>query len=276
MTPSARFAAGSAVALGATAMLAMTAATAAAADPSASRGSPQARPTILLVHGAFADAGGWDDVIGILQHEGYPVLALANPLRGLASDSAYVRRIIDATEGPVVLVGHSYGGAVITNAATGAANVTALVYVAAFVPDEGEVLGQFADPVAYPGAALTPDALVSREFADGEYEVSIDPGRFREIFAADLSKSVATRMAARQRPVAAAVFGEPSKTPAWKTIPSWYQVSGEDKAISPVAERFFAERAGSHTVEIDASHVAFISHSRATSRLIESAAASAR
>jgi pimeloyl-ACP methyl ester carboxylesterase len=122
------------------------------------------KPTIVLVHGAFADASGWDAVIGGLQGDGFDVLAAANPLRGLAIDSAYVRSVIDALPGPLVLVGHSYGGAVITNAATGAGNVAALVYVAAFVPDTSESLGQFTDPVRYPGAILSPDALVVRPY----------------------------------------------------------------------------------------------------------------
>ncbi|WP_208008373.1 alpha/beta fold hydrolase [Agromyces protaetiae] len=230
-----------------------------------------AKPTVVLVHGAFADGSGWDDVIGELQQDGFPVLALANPLRGLASDTAYLRSILDTLTGPLVLVGHSYGGAVITNAATDNANVTALVFIAAFVPDEGEPLGKFADPVAYPGALLSPEALVVRPYPGG-LEASIDPDRFAAIFAADLPAQLTTKMAVRQRPVALSVFEEPSGAPAWRTVPSWYQVSSRDKAISPVAERFFAERAGSHTVEIDASHAGFVSHAYTTARLIKEAA----
>lgn len=232
-------------------------------------------PTVVIVHGAFADASGWDGVIAELRRDGYPVLAVANPLRGLASDTAYLRGILDTLTGPLVLVGHSYGGAVITNAATGNTNVTALVYVAAFVPDAGEALGRFADPVRYPGALLGPDALVVRPTPGGA-EASIAPDRFREIFAADLPAQDTTTMAVRQRPVALSVFEEPSGEPAWRGIPSWYQVSSQDKAISPVAERFFAQRAGASTVEIDASHAGFISHPDATAQLIRDAAKSDR
>jgi pimeloyl-ACP methyl ester carboxylesterase len=232
-------------------------------------------PTVLLVHGAFADASGWDDVIGILQGHGLEVLAVANPLRGLASDSAYVRGVVDSVPGPVVLVGHSYGGAVITNAAAGATNVKALVYVAAFVPDQGENLGRFADPAQYPGALLTPDALVVSPYPGGA-EAIIDQARFHEIFAADLDPVQTTRMAARQRPVSLSVFEDISDAPAWRRIPSWYQVSSQDKAISPVAERFFADRIGAQTTEVDASHVAFISHAESTADLIRSAVDSTR
>jgi pimeloyl-ACP methyl ester carboxylesterase len=231
----------------------------------------ESKPTIVLVHGAFADASGWDGVIGHLQADGYPVLAVANPLRGLAADSAYVRSVVDTLAGPVVLVGHSYGGAVISNVATGAANVTALVFVAAFAPDEGEAIGQFADPTQYPGAALTPDALVVRPFPGGA-DASIDPARFREIFAADLPESETVKLAVRQRPVALAAFEEPSGAPAWRTLPCWYLVCGQDKAISPVAERFFAQRMDAETVEIDASHAGFVSHAEPTAKLIASAA----
>lgn len=234
-----------------------------------------ADPTVILVHGGFADAAGWDAVIGHLQQDGLPVLAIANPLRGLASDTEYVRSILGSLDGPLVLVGHSYGGAVITNAATGNENVRALVYLAAFVPDEGESLGQFADPTQYPGALLGPDALVVRPYPGG-LEASIEPARYHEIFAADLPVEEAERMAVRQRPVALSVFDEPSGRPAWRDIPSWYQVSSQDKAISPIAERFFARRAGARTVEIDASHAGFISHADGTARLIGQAARSGR
>ncbi|QAY73727.1 alpha/beta hydrolase [Agromyces protaetiae] len=274
--------AAAAFSLAAAATLALSACTTgtSSADPPTETPDPAGgsaeHPTIVLVHGAFADASGWEGVIDRLRDGGYPVLAVANPLRGLGKDSAYLRGVLDTIDGPLVLVGHSYGGAVITNAATGDPDVAALVYVAAFVPDEGEVLGQFADPEAYPGALLGPDSLVHRPSPDGEDEVSIDPDRFGEIFAADLPTDVTANLATRQRPVASTVFGEPSGPAAWRDIPSWYQVSTEDKAISPAAQRFFADRAGSETVEVEASHAAFISHERATAELIESAANAAR
>jgi pimeloyl-ACP methyl ester carboxylesterase len=229
------------------------------------------KPTVVLVHGAFADASGWGGVIGELQHDGYPVLAVANPLRGLASDSAYVRSVLDSIDGDVVLVGHSYGGAVITNAATGAENVEALVYVAAFAPDLGETINKYNDPTQYPGSELTPDALVFRPYPGG-VDVTIDPARFQRIFAADLPSRQTRLMAATQRPAAAASLDEQSGEPAWKTIPSWYQISARDKAISPVAQRFLAERMGAHTTTVDASHVGYISHPTRTANLIESAA----
>jgi pimeloyl-ACP methyl ester carboxylesterase len=277
-----------AVGAAAAVMLGLTVTTGWAKDGGGRPGG-QAKPTIVIVHGAFADASGWDDVIGKLQRDDYPVLAVANPLRGLASDSAYMRSVIDSVPGPVVLVGHSYGGAVITNAAAGATNVKALVYVAAFVPDVNEVLGQFADPTQYPGALLTPDALKvtpnvpgllnpAEPTATSGNEVTIDPARFRAIFAADLPQSQTTKMALRQRPVAESVFFEPTTAAAWKTIPSWYAVSTQDKAISPVAERFFARRAAgrARTIEINASHVSFMSHADRITDLIKSAAKATR
>lgn len=233
------------------------------------------KPTVVLVHGAFADASGWGGVIGELQQDGYPVLAVANPLRGLASDSAYVRSVVDTIDGDVVLVGHSYGGAVITNAATGAENVEALVYTAAFAPDLGETINKFNDPTQFPGAELTPDALVFRPYPDG-VDVTIAPSEFRRIFAADLPPRQTRLMAATQRPAAAASLDDQSGEPAWKTIPSWYQISTQDKAISPVAQRFLAERMGARTTSIDASHVGYISHPSTTANLIESAARATR
>ncbi|MGF0114799.1 alpha/beta fold hydrolase [Promicromonospora sp. Marseille-Q5078] len=247
--------------------------TAAQADISQHRDqSSHAKPTIVLVHGAFADGSGWNGVIAELQHDGYPVIAAANPLRSLEADSAYVRSIIDSVDGDVVLVGHSYGGGVITNAATGADNVDALVYVAGHAPDKGETVGQFSDPEQYPGSELTPDSLVTRPYAGGA-DITIDPARFRQIFAADLPASEARLMAATQRPADVSILEEPSPgEPAWKTIPSWYQVSSDDKALSPVAQRFFAKRMGAHTTEVKASHVGFISHPKTTANVIESAA----
>ncbi|MFB9646387.1 alpha/beta hydrolase [Microbacterium terregens] len=227
--------------------------------------------TIVLVHGAFADASGWGGVITTLEKDGYPVLAVANPLRGLASDAAYVRSIVDSIDGDVVLVGHSYGGGVITIAAVGAGNVNALVYTAAFAPAEGETLGEFNDPAQYPGAGLSPDSLVLRPFPGG-VDATLDPAQFPEIFAADLPEREADIMAATQRPANVAVLQEASGEPAWKTIPSWYQVSNDDKALSPVAQRFMAQRMGAQTTAINASHAGYVSHPAETAKLIETAA----
>lgn len=233
---------------------------------------PVQEPTVVLVHGAFADASGWGGVIERLERDGYPVIAVGNPLRGLQSDSDYVRSVLDSVDGDVVLVGHSYGGGVITNAASGADNVDALVYVAAFAPDQGETIGQFNDPEQYPGSQLEPDALVLRPYPGG-VDATLDPAVFREVFAADLPQRQTRIMAATQRPANVAVLEEESQSePAWKTIPSWYQISTQDHALSPVAQRFFAERMGAHTSSIKASHAGYVSHPAETASVIEQAA----
>jgi pimeloyl-ACP methyl ester carboxylesterase len=227
-------------------------------------GADPAKPTIVLVHGAFADATGWQHVIPILAKDGYNVVAVQNPLQSLAGDVESTKRLIDAQTGPVVVVGHSYGGAVITGAATGNANVKALVYVAAFAPEDGEPIGAFVEK--YPsalGSALRPDAAGF---------LYIDRSRFRDIFARDVTPSDAGVMAAAQKPIIGSVFGSSLPEAAWKTIPSWYIVAGEDRAINPDLERFYAKRMGAKTVEIQASHVVFISHPDDVARVIEQAA----
>ncbi|MEU1090781.1 alpha/beta fold hydrolase [Streptomyces sp. NPDC005576] len=234
---------------------------------SSTRSAP--RPTVVLVHGAFADSSSWDGVTSRLERQGYPVLGVANPLRGLSSDSAYVSSVLDSIPGPVILVGHSYGGAVITDAAVGHSNVKALVYVAAFAPGEGETGLSILD--TYPGSGL-PAALTVRAFPGGQ-DAYVDPADFRHIFAADVPAGKARLMAAGQRPASLAAFAEPSTTPAWKTIPSWFLVAGADQAIPPAAEKAMADRAGSHTEVVrGASHAVLVSHPDTTARLIESAA----
>ncbi len=232
------------------------------------------KPTIVLVHGAFADASGWAGVITRLEDRGYTVLAPANPLRGVATDSAYIASVLATITGPIVLVGHSYGGEVITNAATGNPNVKALVYIAAFAPDLGETAGGIL--ARFPGSMLTPPNLILRPFPQpdgttGE-DAYINPTVFREAFCADCSASTAAVMAATQRPAALATLSEPSGVPAWKTIPSWYLVASQDHAIPPAAERFMAARMHAHTVEINSSHAAMVSHPGAVTDLILSAA----
>jgi pimeloyl-ACP methyl ester carboxylesterase len=227
------------------------------------------RPTVVLVHGAFADSSSWDAVTSRLERRGYPVIGVANPLRGLAGDSAYVSSVLDTIPGPVILVGHSYGGAVITDAAVGHPNVKALVYVAAFAPDQGEsalaILGK------YPGSQLPP-VLTVRPFPGGQ-DAYVNPADFRQVFAADVAAGKTRLMAAGQRPLALAAFAEPSGTPAWKTIPSWFLVAGADRAIPPAAEQAMALRAGSRTEVIrGASHAVLVSHPDATAHIIESAA----
>ena len=239
-----------------------------AAAGGGSSGAPNAaKPTIVLVHGAFADGTGWQHVIPILEGDGYTVIAVQNALASLAGDVETTKRVIDAQTGPVVAVGHSYGGAVITGAAAGSANVTALVYIAAFAPDAGEPIGAYNDK--YPsalGQALRPDAAGF---------LYIDRAQFRDLFARDVSATEASVMAAAQKPVIGSAFGASVAQPAWKTIPSWYMVAQEDRAINPDLERFYAKRMGATTTEIKSSHVPFISHPGEVARLIEQAASAA-
>ena len=231
---------------------------------SVSTAAPAAKPTIVLVHGAFADAAGWSRVIPILQHDGYDVTAVEIPLESLDGDIATTKRVIDAETQPVVLVGHSYGGAVITGAAAGNPKVKALVYLAAFGPDGGEPLGAFGDK--YPAdlsKALKPD---SAGF------LTIDRAQFHDDFAADVPAADAAVMAVSQKPLNSSVFKASVPVAAWKSIPSWYVVSKRDHAINPDLERFYAKRMGAHTTEVDASHVAFISHPTEIAKVIEEAA----
>jgi pimeloyl-ACP methyl ester carboxylesterase len=215
--------------------------------------------TVVLVHGAFADGSSWTGVIERLQANGIQVTAVANPLRGISADSAYVASVFAQIPGPVLAVGHSYGGAVISNAATGASNVVGLVFVAAFAPDEGEKLieveGKSKDSV------LT-SALVPHQYPTGSgtsTEFSIDPAKARDAFAGDLSDAQAALVAAVQRPVSELGFSEPSGAPAWKTLPSWAVVATGDKAAGTDVIRSMAERAGADAVEVDGSHVIMIS-----------------
>jgi pimeloyl-ACP methyl ester carboxylesterase len=246
--------------------------TASTTNVSQTHNSP--KPTIVLVHGAFADASGWTASIKQLLRQGYPVIAPANPLRGVAADSSYLASILATITGPIVLVGHSYGGEVITNAATGNPNVKALVYIAAFAPDKGETSGALA--TKFPGSMLTQDNLVFRPYplAGGTMGTDgyINPTVFHRIFCADLPAGEAAVMAATQRPGSVITLGEPSGIPAWKTIPSWYLVATQDNAIPAAAERFMAKRMGAHTIEIDSSHVAMISHPTIVTQLILAAA----
>ncbi|GII98598.1 pimeloyl-ACP methyl ester carboxylesterase [Sediminihabitans luteus] len=231
------------------------------------------RPTVVLVHGAFADSSGWSLVSTALQGAGYPVLAFSNPLRGIPYDSDYLRDYLSTIDGPVVLVGHSYGGAVISNAATGNPNVKSLVYVAAYALDEGESVA--AANTLGGGHTDVTDHLVVRPFpgaAADDGDAYIDPAFFPQLFAQDLPKPVATAMAGSQRPGAIGSLFAASGVPAWKTIPSWYMVASNDRIIPPEAERAMAARAGATTVEVRSSHVPMISQPLAVVALIKAAA----
>ena len=222
------------------------------------------KPTVVLVHGAFADASGWHDVIMLLQKNGYKVVAVQNPMASLAGDIETTKRVIDAQTGPVVVVGHSYGGAVITGAAAGNANVKALVYIAAFAPEAGEPVGAFLEK--YPsdlGTALVPDAAGF---------VYIDVAKYRDVFAADIQARETDAMAVAQKPIFGAIFGQSTPVAAWKTIPSWYVVAQQDRSINPELERFYARRINARTTEIKSSHVVFISRAREVTAIIEQAA----
>jgi pimeloyl-ACP methyl ester carboxylesterase len=256
--------------------LVVAAASVATLAPAASAQPVKVKPTIVLVHGAFADASAWAGVTERLQSRGYTVVAPANPLRGVASDAAYLRSLLTTISGPIVLVGHSYGGVVITNAATGNPNVKALVYVAAYAPDDGESISSLSALV--PGGMIGPATLTIFPFPapDGStaLEGIITPSVFHEVFAADLPARTAAVMASAQRPAALQLLGEPSGVPAWKAIPAWYLVAGRDNAIGTNLERFMAKRIP-HVTAIEvksASHVAMISHPDATTQLILRAA----
>jgi pimeloyl-ACP methyl ester carboxylesterase len=232
------------------------------------------KPTIVLVHGAFADSSSWNDVISTLLAHGYPVVAAANPLRGVKHDSVSLAGLLKTIEGPIVLVGHSYGGMLISNAATGNEQVQALVFVAAFVPDEGESAAQLAG--RFPGSTLG-DALTPVPLTDGGTDLYIQQERFHAQFAADLPGGQAHLMAVSQRPIAELALNEPSGAPAWKTTPSWFIWGDGDKNIPPAALRFMAERAGGRElVEVEgASHALAASHGDSVANLILRAAQAA-
>ena len=229
--------------------------------------------TAVLVHGAFAESASWNGVIADLQSRGYTAIAVANPLRGLQEDAAYLRSVLDGLSGPVVVAGHSYGGSVMSEAADGIPGVTALVYVASFNLEAGESTGELA--AKFPGGELGP-ALDSVPYplAGGKIgtDLYIRQDRFREVFAADVAPEVAELMAATQRPIAASALEDTATKAAWKTIPSWTLVTTQDLAIPAESMRFMAARAGSTTVEVDASHAVTVSQPGVVADLIDTAA----
>jgi pimeloyl-ACP methyl ester carboxylesterase len=251
----------------------VTACAALAALPAAAQA---AKPTVVLVHGAFADASGWYGVQERLEDKGYKVLSPPNPLRGVSSDAAYIRSVLGQISGPIVLVGHSYGGMVITNAATGNPNVKALVYIAAYAPDEGDTvltLGRLGTQGQVGPATLDIKSFPNPDGSVGQ-EGTIKLDVFRDIFAADLSKKLARNMALAQRPASLVALGEPSGVPAWRTIPSYYMIAGADRAIGADVEKAMAKRISpKKTVTVKgASHVVFISQPKTTADFILDAA----
>lgn len=228
------------------------------------------KPTVVLVHGSFADASSWSAVIERLQSDGYTALAVANPLRGADTDAAYVRSVLDTIDGPIVLVGHSYGGFVMTNAAKGHPGVEALVYVAGFAPAAGETVGDLV--TMNPGSAVADPANLIVRPHPGGVEAYIDPAVFHAVFAADLPRKLTAVLAATQRPGDFATLTQPSGDPAWEDVPSWYVVAREDKVIPPATQRFMAARAGATTIELKSSHVAMISRPGPVTNVIERAA----
>jgi pimeloyl-ACP methyl ester carboxylesterase len=232
-------------------------------------------PTVVLVHGAFADASSWNGVIERLQAKGVQVTAPANPLRGISIDSAYIAGVLEETPGPIVAVGHSYGGAVITNAARQAKNVVGLVYVAAFATEEGERLAdaEVASKDSVLNSALVPLHYPAANGGEPAVEFAIDPEKFHDAFAADLPTEETTVMAATQRPVAELAFSEPSGAPAWKDLPSWAVVATGDKAAGADVIRSEAERAGATITEVEGSHVIMVSQPQAVTDVILEAVA---
>jgi pimeloyl-ACP methyl ester carboxylesterase len=230
-------------------------------------------PTIVLVHGAFAESSSWDGVIEPLTSAGHTVIAAANPLRGVASDAAAVSDLVRSLEGPVVLVGHSYGGAVISNVDADAGEIVGLVYIASFAPDAGESANTLA--TRFPGSTLG-DALTPVPRSDGTTDMYIVPERFHDQFCADLPAPQAARMAATQRPVALGALEEPSgERPLWKELPAWFLIAAEDRNIPAALQHYMAERADARraTELAGASHAAGVSRPDATAQLILEAAA---
>ncbi|GHH73508.1 alpha/beta hydrolase [Streptomyces sulfonofaciens] len=241
-----------------------------------------AKPTVVLVNGAWSNSAGWSGVIKRLQADGYPVTAPPTGLRGLAEDSAYLASYLKTIQGPVILAGQSYGGSVITDAATGNTNVKALVYISAFAPDTGESAVQLA--TMYPGSHITtdpnapvPTALTAVPYTQPDGTSAVDlyakADQYHDLLLSGrLNNNTAAELAAAQSPIAFQALGQPSTTPAWKTIPSWYLVSDDDHLIPPAAESYMATRAHSHTTEADTPHAAQITNPGLVTHLIEQAA----
>jgi pimeloyl-ACP methyl ester carboxylesterase len=233
------------------------------------------RPTVVLVHGAFADASSWNGVIPLLQAQGVVVTAPPNPLRGIATDSAYIASLLNQIPGPVLAVGHSYAGAVIANAASQATNVVGLVFVAAFAPDEGERLGEVASTSkdSILGTAQIPLRYPTGQGSETATEFAVDPAKLHAVFAADLTAEQAAILAATQRPISERAFSEPNGRPAWRSLPSWAVVATDDKAAGTDVVRAHAQRAGATITEVAGSHVIMVSQPQTVTDVILSALA---
>jgi pimeloyl-ACP methyl ester carboxylesterase len=238
-----------------------------------SNGGDGARPTVVLVHGDWADASSWSSVIERLQETGLKVVAPPNLLRGPTTDAAYLKSYLQSISGPIVLVAHSYGGFVITNAATGNPNVKALVYIDSFMPDEGEIAGEL---VAKAGSCITESAFIPVPSDGGldlylRWEANAPYEGFTKCFANGVEPEQAAVLAAEQRPASAAQFSEPSGPPAWKTIPSWSLIGTQDHVIPPALQEHFAERANAHVSRVKAGHLTPITHAADVTKVILSA-----
>ena len=235
------------------------------------------KPSVVLIHGAWADGSSWSRVVSLLQTEGYTVYVPPNPLRGLTSDSAYIASFLKTITGPIILVGHSYGGAVITNAATGNPNVKALVYIDAFAPDLGESLASLSSVPPPPGqspSCLSGDPTQVFNFvplAGGDFDLYVKPTLFPSCFANDLPPNDGAVLASTQRGFALSALPQPSGVPAWKTIRSFYLVGTIDNVIPPFAQLFMAQRANATVVQVRGSHLVMISHPNAVVDLIDQA-----
>lgn len=262
------------VAIATTAAFTLTASGASATGSHAPAGGPShgTTPTIVLVHGAWADASSWGAVTERLQKQGFTVLAPPNTLRGVATDTANLKAFLKTLTGPVVLAGHSYGGFVTTNAATGNKNVKALVYIDAFIPDKGETVGELT--AAKPGSALAvPDPStvfnsVPIPRGGGDADLYVKQKLFPQTFAAGVPLNKSRVLAAGQRPVAASTLDEPSGKPAWKTIPSWALIGTADKVLPPAEQKVMTARAGSHTVSVKAPHLSMVSNPKAVTDVV--------
>jgi pimeloyl-ACP methyl ester carboxylesterase len=262
------------VPLAAAAALTLAAGCASASNNQAHAGGPShgRTPTIVLVHGAWADASSWAEVTERLQKQGFKVLAPPNTLRGVATDTANLKAFLQTLTGPVVLAGHSYGGFVITNAATGNKNIKALVYIDAYIPDKGETVGQLT--AAKPGSVLAvPDPStvfnsVPIPGGQGDVDLYVKPELFPSFFAAGVPRNKSDVLAAGQRPFAASILDQPSGKPAWKSIPSWALIGTADRVLPPAEQKVMTARAGSHTVSVKAPHLSMVSDPKAVTDVV--------